>query len=267
MNENIKNYIRDKLEHLEKEHNVTILHAIESGSRAWGFPSKDSDYDVRFIYVHPMEHYLSIDRKRDVVETPILHDDFLGVEFDMSGWDIKKALGLAIRGNVVVHEWMTSPIIYQANEQYTEIITDFLKDVAKLESYFYAYRNKTYRSWIDARDNADIRIKDYCYSLRCALCIEWVKTHKTPPPMDLPSLLAALKIGKNITDTIDGLITMKEQSSEKDTMKREPLLDNFIDSAFTQDYERPLKELQENENINIANELFLTILEAELNKV
>lgn len=85
--------------------------------------------------------------------------------------------------------------------------------------------------------------------------------------MDLPSLLAALKIGKNITDTIDGLITMKEQSSEKDTMKREPLLDNFIDSAFTQDYERPLKELQENENINIANELFLTILEAELNKV
>ena len=262
MKEEIKNYIRDKLKQLEQEHHITILHAIESGSRAWGFPSKDSDYDVRFIYVHSMEHYLSIDRKRDVIETPILHDKFLGVEFDMGGWDIKKAIGLAIRGNVVVHEWMTSPIVYQENEQYKDTITNFLKDVASLESYFYAYRNKTNRSWGDGRDSAVIKIKDYCYSLRCALCIEWIKTYKTPPPMDMTSLLEGLNINKDLVGIIENLITMKAQSSEKDVMERVSNLDELIDHAFAKNYEKPSKEDQENENIKIANNLFLEILKA-----
>ncbi len=78
--------IKLELERIEKENDVKILFAVESGSRAWGFPSKDSDYDVRFVYMHPVEWYLSIHDKRDVIEYPISDD------LDISGWDIKKSV-------------------------------------------------------------------------------------------------------------------------------------------------------------------------------
>ena len=78
----MKNPIINRLQELEAENNVKILYACESGSRAWGFPSATSDYDVRFIYLRPVEWYLSIEQKRDVIEYPVEND------LDISGWDL-----------------------------------------------------------------------------------------------------------------------------------------------------------------------------------
>ncbi len=103
---NIANVIQEKTKELENTHAIRILFACESGSRAWGFPSSDSDYDVRFIYVHQKEWYLSIHEGRDVVEMPV------NKELDISGWDLRKTLRLLNKHNAVLFEWIQSPIVY-----------------------------------------------------------------------------------------------------------------------------------------------------------
>ena len=87
-----------KLKEIEKRENIKILHCVESGSHAWGFPSPDSDYDVRFIYVRPMEYYLRLDKTRDVIEWQL--DETL----DINGWDLQKMLRLLHGSNPTVFE-------------------------------------------------------------------------------------------------------------------------------------------------------------------
>src|SRR4029079_5853412 len=103
-----------RLSAIAREHEVKIPLAIESGSRAWGFPSRDTDYDCRFIYIRNLEDYLSLFPPRDVIETPLNGD------LDVNGWDLAKAIRLLLKGNAVVIEWLTSPIIYTADEQFRD---------------------------------------------------------------------------------------------------------------------------------------------------
>src|SRR5689334_14501823 len=100
--------IKNRLFEIEHQEKIQIFYACESGSRAWGFPSEDSDYDVRFLYVRPSEWYLSIDveEKPDVIERPITD------ELDISGWDLRKALKLLRKSNPPLLEWLSSPIVY-----------------------------------------------------------------------------------------------------------------------------------------------------------
>ena len=102
--------IEARLANVAAEEGMRLLMAVESGSRAWGFPSPDSDYDVRFLYVRPRRDYLSFVTKRDVVERPIVD------EIDLNGWDIRKAIGLLLRHNAVFSEWMNSPIRYMPDD-------------------------------------------------------------------------------------------------------------------------------------------------------
>src|SRR3954452_13450282 len=108
MTKTVRDQILKRLEEAEAEHGVRILYACESGSRAWGFASPDSDYGVRFIYAQPRNWYLSFDveRRRDVIEYPIVDD------IDQSGWDVRKALYLFTRNNGALLEWLHSPIVY-----------------------------------------------------------------------------------------------------------------------------------------------------------
>ena len=59
--------IKSKLKEIEEKENIRILHCVESGSRAWGFASPDSDYDVRFIYVRNEDFYLSLKKTEDYI--------------------------------------------------------------------------------------------------------------------------------------------------------------------------------------------------------
>lgn len=255
-------YIQKHLRNLEEKHDIKIILAIESGSRAWGFPSKDSDFDVRFIYVHKLEHYLSIEKQRDVIDTPIKFDPVLDAEFDMNGWDIKKAIHLASRGNSVVNEWLTSPIEYLSSPELREELKKFVTECADLRAYFYFYRNYMRTPWesYSQTDDTLIKIKYYCYSLRCALAIYWIEQRETPPPMDVPNLLAGLNISSEIRSEINKLIAAKQQSTESDTIARTPILDNFIDNAISSDAKRPKKDDMQKHNLEKANELFRKII-------
>lgn len=100
--------VLDELARIERERNVRVLYACESGSRAWGFASTDSDYDVRFVYVEKPEWFIQVDAGRDVIERPL--DD----ELDISGWELRKTLGLLRKSNPTLLEWLDSPLVYRS---------------------------------------------------------------------------------------------------------------------------------------------------------
>src|ERR1041385_3130769 len=114
------NIIKQRLSSIELNSNVQVLFAAESGSRAWGFPSPDSDYDARFIYVHPKDYYLSIDDQRDVLEMPV--DGVL----DINGWDIRKALKLFAKSNAPLFEWLQSPIVYKSDDGFHKALVELM---------------------------------------------------------------------------------------------------------------------------------------------
>ncbi|MDX2226561.1 MAG: nucleotidyltransferase domain-containing protein, partial [Verrucomicrobiae bacterium] len=163
MNQSILQQIDFHLDQIETTHNVRILHACESGSRAWGFASTDSDWDVRFIYVHPRDFYLSIESHRDVIENPISDD------LDISGWDLRKALGLLLKSNPPLLEWISSPIVYRQDP-------DFLRNFRRLSEDFYSPQ-RCFRHYLHMAEGnhrhyllgETIALKKYFYVLRPVL--------------------------------------------------------------------------------------------------
>lgn len=110
VNAAMRHKVQRQLTDVERRYGVRVLYACESGSRGWGFASPDSDYDVRFLYVHPLEWYLRVDAPRDVIELPI--DD----ELDVCGWEWRKALGLLKGANPTLIEWLDSPVVYRQDD-------------------------------------------------------------------------------------------------------------------------------------------------------
>jgi uncharacterized protein len=162
---------------------VSIPWAIESGSRAWGFPSPDSDYDCRFIYVRPASDYLSPWPQRDVIETPL--DEI----FDVNGWDLIKAVRLLLKGNAVVVEWLRSPIIYSGNEGFRASLLELAGEVSNRALIGRHYLHVGRRKW--AHDADDMSIKKIFYSLRPAAVLRWMRTNGDSliPPMNLGELM------------------------------------------------------------------------------
>ena len=150
--------IKSKLKEIEEKENIKILHCVESGSRAWGFASPDSDYDVRFIYVRPKEFYLRLDKTRDVIEWQL--DDTL----DINGWDLSKALSLLYKSNPTLFEWNSSPIVYKTTKEWEQIATIINKYfVAKSGLYHYLSTAKSnYREYLKGEI---VRLKKYFYVL------------------------------------------------------------------------------------------------------
>lgn len=216
--------IQSKLTALEAEHNVKILFAIESGSRAWGFPSPDSDYDVRFIYAHEPDWYLSIEPGRDVIELPIDGD------WDINGWDIRKALGLLIKPNPVMLEWLSSPIRYRWNNAVCEKLNTFAAKTTFGESCLHHYRNLATRQWDKhVGNNPDVSLKKYFYILRPALAISWIRqVPDKAPPMNLHELVAGQNLPTSLVAHIETLLELKSKAKEMGRDKRVAVIDEFI---------------------------------------
>lgn len=206
---------------------VRILLAVESGSRAWGFPSPDSDYDVRFIYMRPQDDYLSIGTPRDVIEAPIT------AELDVNGWDLRKALQLAVRSNAVVLEWLGSPIRYRADAAAVALLTSCALDAAWLPALAYHYDRLARRSWQPAPDApGPIRLKSYFYALRPALALAWMRTRAEPPPMNLQQLLAGTDLPGAVLPAVDALVARKAAAIEAEIVERDVVIDAWLTSVL-----------------------------------
>ena len=201
-------WICSELEALAAREHITILWACESGSRAWGFESVDSDFDVRFIYLRRREDYLRVSPMRDVIEVPI------SGELDISGWDIRKALGLLRKSNPPLLEWMQSPLVYSQQPGFRvgfwNLCERYFCPRACLRHYLsMAERNR--RSYLEADT---IRLKRYFYMLRPLLAAHWLKKHGTIAPMEIRVLLDESLPHGMLRDLVDALLERKRAGVE-----------------------------------------------------
>ena len=218
----MKSRIEYELNEIEKNYNVKIIYACESGSRAWGFASANSDYDVRFIYTHPKDWYLTIAEKRDVIENPLDGD------LDINGWDIRKSLILLRKSNSPLLEWISSPIKYRNVKPIMDAFVE-LSTVAFLpESSCYHYLSMAKNIISNFDDGEVVKIKSYLYSLRTILCCKWIIKRLNQPPMKIQDLLKEfLPIGE-LREIVDNLIYVKSGGTESAKIKRSLQFEEYL---------------------------------------
>ena len=250
-------YIARQLDDLARREDVRILFAIESGSRAWGFPSADSDYDVRFVYVRPAEHYLSVRDFRDVIETPTLDDPVLGVPLDLNGWDLRKALQLVLKSNPVLREWLVSPVRYGEVAGAADTIRDMVDQVTDRTAYAYHYDRLARGAWDQIVAEAEaVKVKRYCYALRPVLMCRWLSQRADLPPMDMAALSAGLDLGADILAAMAELFALKREAGEQDLLPRQPRLDALITDTLAIKAERPPQTQSDTRDWRAADAVF-----------
>ncbi|MBP1963761.1 nucleotidyltransferase domain-containing protein [Paenibacillus aceris] len=216
-------HIHSQLQQIEQEEGVRILYACESGSRAWGFPSKDSDYDVRFIYVRPVDWYLSIFEKRDVIERPI--SDLL----DINGWDLKKALNLFRKSNPPLLEWLQSPIPYLEKYRITETIRQLSPISFSPRSSMYHYLHMAKGNFREYLQGDVVKIKKYFYVLRPILACEWIERHGSMPPMEFEKLVEEVLPNSKLKQEIYTLLTRKKAGVEFDLEPKVSVINDYLE--------------------------------------
>lgn len=212
--------VPQKLQQVEQKYQVKVLWAVESGSRAWGFASPDSDFDVRFIYKRPMERYLELEKSRDVIELPI--DD----TWDVSGWDLDKALKLLYRSNPSLYEWLASPICYWRTD-FADRIHPFMREYFSVERMLYHYRNTAVRHMRDYLSGEMIQPKKYFYALRPILACDWIMDSGNIPPVLFAELVDA-ELPEKLRGTLDYLLELKMNGPEKMTIAPIPEIGTFL---------------------------------------
>lgn len=218
--------ILENLSRIEKEHGVRILYAVESGSRAWGFASRNSDYDVRFIYIHPLDWYLSIRDKRDVIEVPISDD------LDISGWDLRKALGLFAKSNPPLLEWLGSPIIYHDKFCLAEQLRELLSTNFLQQRCMYHYLHMARGNYREYLKGEVVRLKKYLYVLRPLLACLWVEKYGSMPPTEFSKLVSDAHLSVSLNAAIDELLAKKQAGDELDSAPKVPILNEFIEQLL-----------------------------------
>ncbi|MFC4778190.1 nucleotidyltransferase domain-containing protein [Paenibacillus sp. GCM10023252] len=228
----VRDEITQELKRIEREEGVRILYACESGSRAWGFPSKDSDYDVRFIYVRPTEWYLSIHEKRDVIERPISN------LLDINGWDLKKALKLFRKSNPPLLEWLKSPIVYMVQHSAAEQIRAISTSTFSPRSCMYHYLHMAKGNYREYLQGERVKIKKYFYVLRPILACGWIERYGTMPPIAFHELLDAMvPDSSELRPVILELLARKLAGDELDYEPRIHPINDYLEERLSY-YER-----------------------------
>lgn len=257
IDEDVQKEILRRIKAAEAEHGVKILYAIESGSRAWGFESPNSDYDVRFIYAHPKDWYLAVnlEEKRDVIEYPIVD------EIDINGWDIRKALKLFWKSNPAIVEWLQSPIVYVDNGHVAKSLRQLIGDVYSNERGVYHYRHMAITNYRDYIQKNEVVVKKYFYVLRAILAIKWIEKYNEPAPIVFDQLRELVADDKLLDAEISNLLERKRVSLEKEIAPAIPVLNKFIEAELKRLESYGEKSNERTVGFDALNELFLEVLE------
>ncbi len=222
--DSVRQEIDRRLNEIEADQGVKIIYACESGSRAWGFASMDSDYDVRFLYVRPQNWYLSVFEQRDVIEPGI---DNAEVIYDLSGWDIKKAFALLRNSNGPLIEWLNSPIVYRS-ETTIEFIKAIQAEIFLPRNTVYHYLSMAKRLFKRLCLSEQAKLKTYFYILRASLCALYIKDENSVPPVLFSDLYNRYLVDSPLGDKVAELIELKSSQAEKDRIARVAELDDYI---------------------------------------
>jgi hypothetical protein len=226
--ENIRQPIADALTAIEREEAVRVLLAVESGSRAWGFASTDSDYDIRFIYSHRREWYLSIDleSKPDTIERPLT-----GM-LDLSGWDIRKALRLFRKSNPPILEWLQSPFVYREAGSLAGTLRDRLPLYYSPRACSFHYWHMAQGNWREYLHGEVVWLKKYLYVLRPLLALRWISRGLGPVPMEFARLKESTVQEADVKSAIQRLLAAKIAGAELDRGPRIAILSEFIEGEM-----------------------------------
>lgn len=220
----MKQIIIKELNKIEEKEHVKILLAVESGSRAWGFASPDSDYDVRFIYVRPKDDYLRLESVKDVIELPI------NEVLDINGWDLQKTLRLLYKSNPTLFEWFSSPIVYTETEfaeQFRSVMNNYFSSKRSLYHYI-SMAEGNYREYLK-RDM--VRAKKYFYVLRPVLACRWILEKGTPPPMLFAELMDS-QLPKELFEDVNRLLELKMNAPEIKEIPRIDIINDYLDKSI-----------------------------------
>jgi predicted nucleotidyltransferase len=256
----MRGQILDHLHQIETQHDVRILFACESGSRGWGFASPDSDYDVRFIYVHRLSWYLRVDPERDVIELPISGD------LDINGWDLRKALQLLKRSNPALLEWLHSPIVYM----------EHVHEIARMRSLAHAgfsavrayhhYVSMARKNFREYLQGSEVRYKKYLYVLRPLLAARWIAQGRGMPPMRFAELADTVLDDDTLLDEINRLLAIKMRSGEAATSPQWTGLNAFIERELDEAVNRTMPQTTPVDDAALNAYLAETILCEEKNR-
>ena len=227
----MKEEIDQTLASIEQTYSVRVLYACESGSRSWGFASPDSDYDVRFIYVQPLNNYLSIHDRRDVIELPV------NEVLDVNGWDIRKALQLFLKSNAPLYEWLQSPIVYKEHPAFAAGLRALMPTYFSHRAGCHHYLSMARNTFENDLQGPQVKLKKYFYALRPALGCRWILEKRKVPPMEFHELRTL------ITDThwqkaVDDLLERKKVAGEKELIEPIPQLQEWIAATLAESKEQ-----------------------------
>ena len=226
----MRNQILQVIKQIETDYNIKVLYACESGSRAWGFPSKDSDYDVRFIYIHKKNWYLSIDQKRDVIEIPGRDSISMPINelLDVSGWELTKALRLFRKSNPALLEWLRSSIVYYQSYSTIERMRFIEKNIFSPTSGLYHYLNMAKGNFGEYLQGQEVKIKKYFYVLRPILAAKWIEKYNTIPPVEFQTLLDDMILPGELKDVINTLLERKIAGEELNLEPRIDVINQYL---------------------------------------
>ncbi|AKJ27285.1 DNA polymerase beta superfamily protein [Caldimonas brevitalea] len=230
----VRQEILRKLQAVEAEHDVRVLYACESGSRGWGFASPDSDYDVRFVFVRPVQEYLRVAPVRDVIE------EAPGPVFDVNGWDVRKALQLLAKGNATLVEWLSSPVVYRQDDRFVQRLRDVAAAVyqpVRSFHHYFAMGRGNYREYLQGDQ---VRAKKYLYVLRPLLAAQWVlERPEAAPPMAFELLVRELVTERAVLQDIEELLAVKRRSGEQEWLPARPGLNAYLEGLMGRLAEAP----------------------------
>lgn len=223
----MKTQIQHKLKDIEAQYKVKILYARETGSRAWGFPSPDSDYDVRMIYAHDIDWYLSLSDKKDTIE--FMSEDG---ELDITGWDIKKSLKLMWKSNGALLERVQSPILYREEPGIQELLQSYSKRCFAPIAAMHHYMGMARNSFSDVEGKDEVKLKKLFYALRATLCCKWILEKDAVPPIVFSTMVDELAFDESLKRRIRDLVEIKSGQSESYYHPAEKELNAFIVSEL-----------------------------------
>jgi predicted nucleotidyltransferase len=223
----LRAHVEAKLAATAAEAGVRVLYAAESGSRAWGFGSPDSDYDVRVIYAHPPDWYVRLSEGRDVIEQPLE-----AMRVDLAGWDIRKALRLLLKSNPALYEWLLSPIVYVDGPLRAPLRGMFEAHASPkaLARHYWSIARGQWNRAIEG--GAEVRLKKYFYVVRPLLSLAWIVEHGRPPPMAIDALLAEVAMPNEPRAAVAALLAQKREMPELGSRARIAAIDDWALAAL-----------------------------------
>lgn len=203
----MRKIILDELKNIEREERVRILYAVEGGSRAWGYHTDESDYDVRFIYIREVTAYLDLQETKEVIVKSTQYP----IEF--SGWDLSKALKLLRKSNPSLLEWLTNENIYREHSAIEKIRE--LRDMTFSPARCVKHYNSMVKNNMEKYLKEDIKdLKKWMTIIRPWLAYKWIKEYQTFPPNGTNEMVNSINVNKEIKGTISLMIRSRVNGKE-----------------------------------------------------